>query len=213
MDLHDVRRQYRQARLTEADLLATPWQQLQHWLQQAMHAELSDDPTAMTLATADAQGRPSARIVLLKELDAKGLVFYTNLGSRKAQEMAVNPQVCCHFSFLGLERQAIIYGQVQRLSLLEVTQYFVSRPRESQLGAWASQQSRPIRSRQLLEQSFAQMKQKFSQGQIPVPDFWGGYRVQIQAAEFWQGGENRLHDRFYYQASGQDSWQIERLQP
>ncbi len=213
MDLHDIRRQYQLDRLTAEKLLPQPWQQLQLWLEQAMAAKLSDDPTAMTLATADVTGRPSARIVLLKQLDQQGLVFYTNLGSRKAQEIKQNPQVCCHFSFLGLERQAVIYGRASKLSLREVSKYFMSRPRDSQLGAWASQQSKPIKSRQLLEQSFQQMKQKYSQGQIPLPDFWGGFRVEVDSAEFWQGGENRLHDRFFYQPSGPGVWQIERLQP
>lgn len=213
MSLENVRRQYARAKLERDQLASDPYSQLQSWLHQALEAKLSDDPTAMTLSTVAANGQPSSRIVLLKHLDERGLVFYTNLGSRKAQEIATNPRVCAHFSWLGLERQAVIYGQAEKLSLAEVGRYFLSRPRDSQLGAWASAQSQPIASRQLLEQAFQQMKQRFAEGKIPVPDFWGGFRIRIDNAEFWQGGENRLHDRFWYQPDEQQGWQLQRLQP
>jgi pyridoxamine 5'-phosphate oxidase len=171
------------------------------------------DPNAMTIATVDATGQPSQRIVLLKHLDEKGFVFYTNLKSRKAQELKQNPKISLHFPWYLLERQVKVCGVVEQLSAAEVLKYFISRPRESQLGAWASHQSRPISSRALLMQQFEAMKNKFAKGEIPVPDFWGGFRVKPHQIEFWQGGAARLHDRFQYNLQPDSSWAIERLEP
>jgi pyridoxamine 5'-phosphate oxidase len=171
------------------------------------------DPNAMTVATVDASGQQSQRIVLLKHLDEKGFVFYTNLNSRKAQELRQNPKVSLHFPWFFLERQVKVCGTAEPLSTAVVLKYFVSRPRESQLGAWASQQSRPISSRALLMQQFESMKNKFAKGEIPVPDFWGGFRVKPHQIEFWQGGSHRLHDRFQYTLQADGTWSIDRLEP
>jgi pyridoxamine 5'-phosphate oxidase len=167
----------------------------------------------MTIATVDTTGQPSQRIVLLKHLDEKGFVFYTNLNSRKAQELKQNPKISLHFPWYLMERQVKVCGIAEQLSATEVMKYFVSRPRDSQLGAWASQQSRPISSRALLLQQFESMKKKFAQGEIPVPDFWGGFRVKPHQIEFWQGGAARLHDRFQYNLQADGSWNIQRLEP
>ncbi|MFC6439321.1 pyridoxamine 5'-phosphate oxidase [Bowmanella sp. JS7-9] len=210
-DLASIRREYSQDKLSRDKLADDPFLQFDAWLKQAIDAGLPD-PTAMTVATVDTQGQPSQRIVLLKDVSAGGFVFYTNTGSRKAQELAHNPKVSLHFPWHFLERQVSVRGSVEKLSVAEVAKYFLSRPRESQLAAWASQQSHPISSRQLLLEKFAQIKRKFNQGDVPLPDFWGGYRVIPSHIEFWQGGEHRLHDRFVYSRQGQD-WQIERLMP
>jgi pyridoxamine 5'-phosphate oxidase len=212
VDLDTLRREYLQGGLHREDLHGDPLQQFDIWLQQACKAELQD-PTAMTIATVNSSGQPSQRIVLLKKLDEKGFVFYTNLGSRKAQELADNPKVSLHFAWLPLDRQVIIRGEAQRISAAQALKYFISRPKESQLAAWASKQSNRISSRQLLDQQFAQMKEKFSQGEIPLPSFWGGYCVKPETIEFWQGGANRLHDRFLYSRGENRHWSIERLAP
>ena len=166
----------------------------------------------MSIATVDAEGKPWQRMVLLKGFDAKGFVFYTNLGSRKAQEIDNHAQVSLLFPWLQMDRQIIVGGQAEPLSVAEIERYFLSRPRESQLAAWASKQSSPIASRQVLDDQFDQVKREFSDGEIPLPDFWGGYRVVPNEIEFWQGGESRLHDRFSYRLDG-DSWDITRLSP
>ncbi|MDF7800100.1 pyridoxamine 5'-phosphate oxidase [Pontiellaceae bacterium B1224] len=211
VDLEAVRRDYLRGGLHRADLSDDPLVQFEHWLNQAIEADLQD-PTAMTLATVDVDGQPSQRIVLLKHLDERGFVFYTNYESHKAQDIAVNPKVSLHFPWHMLERQVKICGVVEKVSQSESLKYFASRPQESQLAAWASAQSRPISSRQLLMQQFNAMKEKFRQGKVPLPSFWGGYRVQPQTIEFWQGGGNRLHDRFQYARTDQ-GWSIERLAP
>lgn len=220
MDIDHFRREYLHGGLRRADLADDPYQQFEVWLKQAVAAGLQD-PTAMSVATVDSEGRPWQRIVLLKHQDDKGFVFYTNLESRKAQEIASNQQVSLHFSWLGLDRQVIVGGVAEKLSIIEASRYFVTRPRESQLAAWASHQSRPLSARKILDDKVAELKRKFSAGDIPLPSFWGGYRVCAERVEFWQGGENRLHDRFYYQrqseygmSRGSDSnWTIERLSP
>jgi pyridoxamine 5'-phosphate oxidase len=213
MDIERIRREYLQGGLRRKDLSKSPIEQLNIWLQQAVEADLTD-PTAMTVATVGPDGQPSQRIVLLKHCDDRGLVFFTNLGSRKAGEIAGNPKVSAHFAWLPLERQVKICGVASRLSLKEVLKYFITRPRESQLGAWASHQSQPLSSRQVLETSFAQMKSRFSKGEVPLPSFWGGYLIKPHQIEFWQGGANRLHDRFVYNLgeSGND-WSLGRLAP
>ena len=211
MDIDQLRREYLQGGLGREDLAECPIEQFNVWLKQAVDAELKD-PTAMTLATVSADGQPSQRIVLLKNLDQKGFVFFTNYSSKKAENIAVNSKVSLHFPWHPLERQVKVCGVASKVSSAESLRYFSSRPKESQLAAWASQQSRPVSSRQLLMQQFESMKNKFGQGKIPLPDFWGGFRVVPQSIEFWQGGANRLHDRFEYQRK-QQSWQLERLAP
>ena len=212
LDLENLRREYTKGGLEREQLNENPIEQFKLWMQQTIDAKIPD-PNAMTIATVDASGQPSQRIVLLKHLDEKGFVFYTNLQSRKAQELKQNPKISLHFPWYFLERQVKVCGVVESLSAAEVLKYFVTRPRDSQLGAWASHQSRPISSRALLIQQFESMKNKFSKGEIPLPDFWGGFRVKPHQIEFWQGRENRLHDRFEYQLQQNNSWSIERLEP
>lgn len=212
LKLDDFRREYTQGGLELADLAANPLEQFNHWMEQTIKAGIPD-PNAMTIATVDATGQPSQRIVLLKHLDEKGFVFYTNLNSRKAQELKQNPKISLHFPWYFLERQVKVCGVAEQLPTAEVLRYFVSRPRDSQLGAWASQQSRPISSRALLMQQFESMKNKFAKGAIPLPDFWGGFRVKPHQIEFWQGGAARLHDRFQYNLQGNGVWAIQRLEP
>lgn len=211
MKVADLRREYSQGTLTESDVLSEPMAQFDVWLKQAIDAEIND-PTAMVVATVDDSGQPSQRIVLLKGNDEEGFVFFTNLGSRKAQELKNNPKISLHFPWHILERQVIVYGEVEPLSTKENAAYFLSRPKESQLAAWASEQSHPVSSRQLLMQTFEKMKEKFKKGEVPTPDFWGGYRVKPQKVEFWQGGEFRLHDRIMY-TKQESGWDISRLAP
>jgi pyridoxamine 5'-phosphate oxidase len=211
MDLESFRRDYLASGLRREDLDASPFLQFDRWLRQAVDAGLKD-PTAMSLGTVGEDGRPWQRLVLLKQADAQGFVFYTNLESRKARHIAANPQVCLLFPWNEIERQVIVAGTVTRVSAAESLKYFLSRPRDSQLAAWASAQSRPLSSRTLLEEQFARMKQKFSDGEVPLPAFWGGFRVIPAAFEFWQGRVNRLHDRFGYTREG-DGWRVERLAP
>ncbi len=171
------------------------------------------DPTAVVVATVDKLGIPSQRTVLLKFYDHNGFVFYTNYGSRKATEIAENPQVSMLFVWLELERQVRIGGVAEKVSAMESAQYIMSRPRESQLSAWVSSQSKPLSSRQALLQKLDEIKRKIGEGKVPIPDFWGGFRVVPQEIEFWQGRANRLHDRFLYVKKG-DGWeQPQRLAP
>ncbi|MBP9034260.1 MAG: pyridoxamine 5'-phosphate oxidase [Pseudomonadales bacterium] len=212
MDLEDFRREYLAPGLHRKDLDASPFRQFEIWLKHAIDAGLRD-PTAMAVATVDARGRPSQRLVLLKHCDDAGFVFYTNLESRKAREIAGNPRVALLFPWADMERQVRIEGAVERMGSAEALKYFLMRPRASQLAAWASAQSRPLSSRSLLEDEFARLKQKFGEGRIPLPSFWGGYRVVPDAFEFWQGRPNRLHDRFSYALADGGQWRIERLAP
>lgn len=206
-----LRREYTRGGLRRKDLPDNPIALFEQWLSQACEAKLPD-PTAMTVATVDEQGQPWQRIVLLKHYDAQGMVFYTNLGSRKALQLAHNPRISLHFPWHYLERQVMVLGEVEKLSPLEVLKYFHSRPRDSQIGAWVSKQSSRISARGILEGKFLELKQKFQQGEVPLPSFWGGYRVKFHTLEFWQGGEHRLHDRFIYQRD-HDGWKIDRLAP
>ncbi|MGF1749915.1 MULTISPECIES: pyridoxamine 5'-phosphate oxidase [Vibrio] len=212
MELEDIRREYSKGGLRRQDLLADPIDQFNAWLEQAVEAKLTD-PTAMTVATVDETGQPFQRIVLLKNFDKNGFVFYTNLGSRKAQHIAVNSKVSLHFPWHPLERQVHITGVAEKLSTLENMKYFSSRPKESQLAAIASKQSSRISARGVLEGKYLELKKKFEKGEIPVPSFWGGYRIRPESIEFWQGGENRLHDRFLFTEDGVGQWDIERLAP
>jgi len=211
MSLEENRREYDYGKLSRESLLDNPFDQFTLWMNQAIEARVQD-PTAMSVATVSSEGKPWQRMVLLKGFDEQGFVFYTNLGSRKAKEIESNAQVSLHFPWLQLDRQVIIGGRAERLSAVEVVKYFLSRPKESQLAAWASKQSSRINSRQALETQFAQIKEKFSKGDVPLPDFWGGYRVVPEEMEFWQGGESRFHDRFSYSRDG-DDWDIDRLSP
>ena len=212
VNLENLRREYLKGGLHRDQLADDPIEQFERWMTQIIATNIPD-PNAMTVATVDADGQPSQRIVLLKGLDQRGFVFYTNLRSRKAQELKQNPRISLHFPWHCLERQVKVCGLAEPLSTAESFKYFVSRPRDSQLAAWASQQSRPISSRALLLQQFEAMKNKFGKGEIPLPDFWGGYRVKPQQIEFWQGGAHRLHDRFQYTRQADNCWTIERLEP
>ena len=211
MSLQDNRREYDYGKLTRESLSDNPFEQFTLWMTQAIEANIQD-PTAMSVATVSAAGKPWQRMVLLKDFDERGFVFYTNLGSRKAQEIAGNAQVSLHFPWLQLDRQVIVGGRAERLSTIDVMKYFLSRPKASQLAAWASKQSSRINSRQALETQFEQVKAKFAQGEIPLPDFWGGFRVVPEEIEFWQGGEHRLHDRSQFKLN-EGAWDISRLSP
>jgi pyridoxamine 5'-phosphate oxidase len=207
----EFRREYLAGGLRREMLASCPVAQFDTWLQQAVESEITD-PTAMVLATLDEDGGPWQRIVLLKDVATRGFVFYTNYSSAKAADISRHPQVSLLFPWNMLERQVIVAGRAERLSALESARYFLSRPRESQLAALASRQSRPVSARAVLELQMNTLRRKFAQGDIPVPDFWGGYRVVPERIEFWQGGAHRLHDRFRYYREG-DGWRIERLQP
>lgn len=209
-DVAELRRNYTRDGLSRADLDQDPVAQFRRWFTQAVEAQIVE-PNAMVLGTTDGK-RPSARSVLLKAYDERGFVFFTNYESRKAQEIVSNDRVSLLFPWYPLERQVSILGRAERISTAESLAYFVSRPHGSRLGAWVSQQSSVINSRQLLEMKLEEMKRKFADGEVPLPSFWGGFRVVPSEIEFWQGRENRLHDRFRYTLSG-TAWTIERLSP
>lgn len=211
MDISDMRRDFESEGLDRNALDENPVQQFQLWFEDARKADILE-PNAMSLATTGTDGMPDLRTVLLKYFDDQGFVFYTNYGSRKAREMEENPQAALLFPWIALNRQVRIQGSVERVSKAESLRYFASRPRGSQIGAWVSQQSQVITSRGLLEQKVAEIKQKFGSGDVPLPSFWGGYRVVPQRIEFWQGRPSRLHDRFEY-VKEDDVWHIQRLQP
>lgn len=210
-NIADLRREYTQGGLRRKDLPEHPMALFCQWLNQACEARLPD-PTAMCVATVDEQGQPYQRIVLLKQYDDNSMIFYTNLGSRKAQHLAHNPKISLHFPWHMLERQVMVLGEAEKLSPGEVIKYFHSRPRDSQIGAWVSKQSSRISARGILEGKFLEISQKFMRGEVPLPDFWGGYRVRFHTMEFWQGGARRLHDRFIYQLED-NCWKIDRLAP
>ena len=211
-DIADVRKDYRSQRLRRGDLHADPLSQFSIWLKDAFRAGVVE-PNAMSLATAWKDGRPSVRTVLLKGVDERGFVFFTNLESRKARQLAENPKASVLFPWIALERQVIATGSVSRLPTVEAIDYFAKRPRESQLSAWASPQSSKISSRKVLELELEKWEREFVSGKVPLPSFWGGYRMKPETIEFWQGGPNRLHDRFEYTRQSDDSWAIERLAP
>ncbi len=211
MDIADLRREYTKGGLHRDELPLDPLDLFEKWLRQACDAKLPD-PTAMSIATVDEGGRPYQRIVLLKHYDAQGFVFYTNLGSRKAQHIAKNNQVSLLFPWHTLERQVHVTGVAEPLSPLEVVKYFHSRPKDSQSAAWVSQQSSRISARSMLEAKFMELKQKFANGEIPLPSFWGGFRVRYDSIEFWQGGAHRLHDRFLFTRMA-EHWHVDRLAP
>jgi pyridoxamine 5'-phosphate oxidase len=211
MDAGSLRREYTRAGLHEADMDPDPIVQFRTWFENVIEADLHE-PNAMILATATWDGRPSARTVLLKGYDERGFVFYTNYGGRKAGELEANPACALLFYWGELERQVRIEGRAVRLSGEESDAYFASRPRGSRLGAWASQQSRPVGDRTILEERLEVLEEEYRDREIPRPPFWGGYRVEPHAIEFWQGRENRLHDRMSYRRET-GVWKLERLQP
>ncbi len=213
MDIGDYRREYTKGGLNRKDLSDSPFEQFEKWFCQAVDAKIPD-PSAMSLATVSVDGKPTQRTVLLKLFDEKGFVFFTNYTSQKAQQISENANVSMLFPWTELERQIEINGKASKISTAESLKYFLTRPKGSQLGAWASAQSSPISSRQILESQLSKMKDKFTKGEVPLPDFWGGYRVVPETIEFWQGGVDRIHDRFEYRRDGDDKkWKIERLQP
>jgi len=211
MCLEDIRREYLADGLRRESLADDPFTQFTQWMDQAIKSAIPD-PTAMTLATVDEYGQPSQRIVLLKHFDEKGCVFFTNYESAKARDIGGNPKISLHFPWHMMERQVKLMGTAYKISVAESLKYFMTRPRDSQIAAWASKQSYTISSRSMLLSQYESVKQKFSRGDIPLPEFWGGYRVDPHIFEFWQGGAKRLHDRFQY-SKLQSGWSIERLAP
>jgi pyridoxamine 5'-phosphate oxidase len=209
--LRDLRVDYGREPLDEWAMHADPLEQFRVWFGEAVAAGIPE-PNAMTLGTAEAGGRVSCRTVLLKGFDGRGFVFYTNHGSRKGRQLAANPRAALLFAWLTLERQVEIEGRVERVSEEESEEYFQSRPFGSRLGAWVSEQSSVIASREVLTARFAELKAKFADGNMPKPEFWGGYRVVPESVEFWQGGHDRLHDRFLYEKRG-EIWHRVRLAP
>ena len=210
VDLTKLRIELRKRGLSRSNLDDDPVKQFSLWFTEAIDSGIVE-PSAMSLATTD-ESEIGIRTVLLKYFDDKGFVFYTNYKSKKSRQIETRPEAALLFSWLTLERQIKIVGSVEKVSSLESIKYFASRPKDSQIGAWASKQSTTISSRDILQSQFESMKQKFSSGEVPLPDFWGGYRVIPRTIEFWQGRESRLHDRFVYQRS-EDGWTTSRLSP
>ena len=215
----ELRRHFTERGLAEADLAPTWLAQLEHWLAQARGADLPE-PTAMTLATVDSQGRPSARTVLLKGLDERGLVFFTNRTSAKATDLRAVPAAALVLPWVALDRQVCITGDVEEVGRPETEAYAHGRPRGSQIGAWVSHQSQVIADRSALERRQAELERRFAGAEVPVPSFWGGYRVRPRRVEFWQGRADRLHDRLRFHraggglgVAGDPGWVINRLAP
>lgn len=212
MDITHFRQEYTANGLRRKDLADDPIKQFEIWFNQAIEAGVLE-PNAMSLATVGNDMVPSIRTVLLKIFDHKGFVFFSNYKSKKAEQIEQNPNAALHFAWLGLERQVKIEGSIAQISKTDSLKYFLSRPKGSQIGAWVSHQSQIITSRSLLEAKFFEIKNKFLNGEVPFPDFWGGYALKPHTIEFWQGGQNRLHDRFEYKLQSDGSWTINRLAP
>jgi pyridoxamine 5'-phosphate oxidase len=211
MEISDLRREYELAGLAEGDLTADPLGMFRAWFAEALAAD-PRDANAMTLATVDREGRPSARIVLLKGID-DGFVFFTNYESRKGQDLAANPHAALVFFWPLLDRQVRVEGRVERTSRAESAAYFASRPLGARVGAWASHQSRVLAGREELEREVEEAAARFADGDVPLPDDWGGFRLLPSAVELWQGRPSRLHDRFRYERVSPEGWRIERLSP
>jgi pyridoxamine 5'-phosphate oxidase len=211
-DLAAMRRDYAARGLTEEDVLADPIAQFWRWFEDAEQAGIHE-PNAMTLATVGADGQPSARVVLLKEIDRHGLAFFTNLASRKSRELDADARAALVFWWGPLARQVRFEGAVERVADAEADAYFASRPRGSQIGAWASAQSSVIPDRQTLEEAARSHDRRFGDGEVPRPEFWGGFRLVPARVEFWQGRSDRLHDRLRYTRAAAGDWRIERLAP
>jgi pyridoxamine 5'-phosphate oxidase len=207
-----LRKEYTSSGLKESDAASDPIEQFRSWFDEALAADLHE-PNAMTLATATPEGRPSARVVLLKGFDERGFVFYTSYVGRKSGELETNPTCALVFYWGELERQVRVEGRASRVSDEESDEYFGSRPRGSRLGAWASEQSRPVEGRGALEERLRGLEAEYEGREVPRPPFWGGYQVEPEVIEFWQGRENRLHDRLVYRRSDNGEWGRERLQP
>jgi pyridoxamine 5'-phosphate oxidase len=204
--------EHTRGQLLRKDLRDGAMDQFALWFEQACQSA-TVQPDAMSLATVSASGQPSLRTVLLKSFDERGFVFFTNLESRKAREIAENSRVALLFAWLSLERQVVVAGTAEQVSTAEALRYFISRPRGSQIAAWSSKQSSVITSRKVLELEWLEVSRKFARGEMPLPSFWGGYRVRPREVEFWQGRPKRLHDRFLYSAGPAGHWRIERLAP
>ncbi|MCT7557691.1 pyridoxamine 5'-phosphate oxidase [Aliarcobacter butzleri] len=212
MDLTNLRAKYTTRGLDIKNLDQNPFKQFETWFNEAIEAKLTE-PNAFSLATVGKDMMPSIRTVLLKIFDEKGFVFFTNYKSTKANQIEENPKAAALFPWLDLERQVKIEGDIQKISTTESLKYFLSRPKGSQIGAWVSHQSQVISSRSLLEQKFDEIKNKFVNGEVPFPSFWGGYIIKPTKIEFWQGGQDRLHDRFLYELKENGDWSISRLAP
>lgn len=211
-DLRDLRHEYAARGLAESDLAPDPTSMFRQWMDEAIHAGIGE-PNAMVVATVSAEGRPASRMVLLKGVEERGFVFYTNYDSRKGRELATNPACALLLPWHDLERQVRIEGTASRLSTEENQAYFSSRPRESQLGAWSSPQSRPVSSRKELDEEYDTVQARFAgTEEIEVPPYWGGYVVDPESVEFWQGRQGRMHDRLVYRRVG-SGWAVERLAP
>ena len=212
LSISNLRQNYTRSGLNETDIDPNPIEQFSLWFQQALDAQLPE-PNAMTLATVTSNGQPSARMVLLKDFDDRGFIFYTNYQSFKGKQLTENPQAALVFWWAELERQVRIEGKVERVSDAESDRYFYSRPHGSQIGAWVSEQSQVIESREVLDQKLAQLEAQYQDKKIPRPPHWGGFRVIPQVIEFWQGRPNRLHDRLCYSLTEYNIWAIKRLSP
>lgn len=212
MDLSDMRLDYSKGELRRSSLKDDAFEQFSAWFEQACAADVHE-PNAFSLATVGGDGQPSLRTVLLKYFDQQGLVFFTNYESNKAMEIAGNNKVSMLFLWLTMQRQVIVKGCATKVSAAESLKYFLKRPKDSQFGAWISRQSSVISSRQVLESKLAEIKARFSKGDISLPPFWGGFRIEPKSFEFWQGGESRIHDRFLYTRDDEAGWRIERLSP
>ncbi len=213
MNIADIRKDYALRRLDESDVDADPFKQFHAWLREAIEAQVPE-PTAMTLATAGASGRPAARIMLLKALDDRGFVFYTNYASRKGAELAANRQAALLFHWKSLRRQVRARGPVEGVTEAESDAYFASRPRDSRIGAWASQQSRPLESRFALEKAVAKFAAKYPVGDVPRPAYWKGFRIRPVQFEFWSDRPFRLHERIDFRRDAPEGdWRKQRLYP